>query len=72
LARALAHVLHASIIELDALFHQPGWVPLDDDTFRTRVIEALEAPAWVVDGNYSTVRDMVWERSCGSTCPTPW
>jgi adenylate kinase family enzyme len=63
LARALAHVLHASIIELDALFHQPGWVPLDDDTFRTRVIEALEAPAWVVDGNYSTVRDMVWERA---------
>jgi adenylate kinase family enzyme len=56
-------ILHAATIELDALFHQPGWEPLDDDTFRTRVAEAMEAPVWVVDGNYSVVREMVWERA---------
>jgi adenylate kinase family enzyme len=50
-------------IELDAIFHQPGWTPLDDDTFRARVRVLTEAPAWVVDGNYSTVRDIVWERA---------
>ena len=59
----MAHVLHAANIELDALFHQPGWEPLDDDTFRARVLEAMEAPAWVVDGNYSALREMVWERA---------
>jgi adenylate kinase family enzyme len=59
----LARVLHAANIELDALFHQPGWEPLDDDTFKARVLKAMEAPVWVVDGNYSAVREMVWERA---------
>jgi adenylate kinase family enzyme len=59
----LARVLHASNIELDAIFHQAGWVPIDDDTFRTRVEEAMGAPRWVVDGNYKAVRELVWERA---------
>ena len=28
--------------------------------FRARVTEVLAAPAWVVDGNYQSVRDLVW------------
>jgi adenylate kinase family enzyme len=49
---------------LDALFHQPGWVPLDAETFKARVVEAMVASAtWVVDGNYSVVRETVWERA---------
>jgi adenylate kinase family enzyme len=63
LARALARVLGATHIELDGIFHQPGWEPLDVDTFKARVGEATEATAWVVDGNYSAVREMVWERA---------
>ena len=63
LARALAHALRAPNIELDAIFHQPGWTPLDDDTFKARVTEVTEAARWVVDGNYSTVRDIVWDRA---------
>jgi adenylate kinase family enzyme len=55
--------LGASNIELDGIYHQPGWEPLDDDLFRARVAEATEATAWVVDGNYSAVREMVWERA---------
>jgi adenylate kinase family enzyme len=45
------------------MFHQPGWVELAVDDFRKRVTEALTAPAWVVDGNYSAVRDLVWQRA---------
>ena len=63
LARSLARALQAPHIELDAIFHQPKWTPIDDDTVRARVTEAIEAPAWVVDGNYSTVRQLVWERA---------
>jgi adenylate kinase family enzyme len=59
----LAHALRAPHIELDAIFHQPGWTPIDDDTFRARVTEETEGPTWVVDGNYSTVRELVWERA---------
>jgi adenylate kinase family enzyme len=55
--------LGASNIELDGIYHQPGWEPLDDDLFRARVAEATEATAWVVDGKYSAVREMVWERA---------
>jgi adenylate kinase family enzyme len=61
LSRALARALDAPNIELDAIFHQPGWTPLDDDTFKARVTEVTGPARWVVDGNYSTVRDIVWE-----------
>ncbi len=59
----MAGALEAPLLELDAIFHQPGWKPLDDDTFLARVMEATEAERWVVDGNYSTVRERVWERA---------
>jgi adenylate kinase family enzyme len=59
----LAGALGAPLIELDAIFHQPGWTPLDDGAFLARVMEATEAERWVVDGNYSTVREPVWERA---------
>lgn len=55
--------MRAPHVELDAIFHQPGWTPIDDDTFRALVTEVTEAPAWVVDGNYSSVRELVWERA---------
>jgi adenylate kinase family enzyme len=63
LARSLAGVLGVPHLELDSVYHQPGWVPLDDESFRTRVREATTADRWVVDGNYSTVRDIVWDRA---------
>lgn len=48
-------------IELDSIYHQPNWTPLPDDQYRSRVGEVVAGPAWVVDGNYSIVRDLVWE-----------
>jgi adenylate kinase family enzyme len=61
--RQLAASLGVPFVELDSIFHQPGWVDLPVDDFRKRVTEALTAPAWVVDGNYSAVRDLVWQRA---------
>jgi adenylate kinase family enzyme len=63
LARALGPVLGAPVVELDAIFHQPGWTPLDDDTFRARVRAVTATTRWVVEGNYSVVRELVWERA---------
>jgi len=57
----LARTLKVPHIEFDAIFHQPGWTPLDDDTFRARVGQATEEPGWVVDGNDSAVWDTVWQ-----------
>jgi adenylate kinase family enzyme len=63
IARKLAAALDAPHLELDAVFHQPGWVPLAEAEFRGRVAEFVTAPRWVTDGNYSAVRDLVWARA---------
>lgn len=60
---ALARRLEVPHIELDAIFHQPGWTELEPGEFRSRVGERVGAPGWVVDGNYSSVQDLVWERA---------
>jgi adenylate kinase family enzyme len=62
-ARELAAALGVPYLELDSVFHQPGWEPLPEDEFR-RVVEAAAAgDSWVMDGNYSAVRPLVWARA---------
>jgi adenylate kinase family enzyme len=62
-AARLAERLDAPHIELDAMFHQPRWTPLPEEEFRERLDEMLAGDRWVVDGNYSAVRDLVWTRA---------
>ena len=62
LARELALRLGAEHVELDSIFHQPGWTPLPLPEFRELLRERLSAEAWIVDGNYdSSVQDIVLE-----------
>lgn len=64
LSRALAERLGAPWIELDALYHQPDWVPRERAALRADVAGRIAGPRWVVDGNYSgLVRDLVWARA---------
>ena len=64
LAAGLARALDADFLELDSVFHQPGWVPLARDEFRRRVAAAVAGERWVIDGNYtSQVKDLVWARA---------
>jgi adenylate kinase family enzyme len=66
LARRIAARLELPHIELDAINWQSGWRDLtrhDPAEFVRRVNEAIEAEAWVVDGNYGPVRDRVWQRT---------
>ena len=60
---ALAAALGARHVELDSIYHQPDWTPLADEEFRARVDEATGDGRWVVDGNYSAVREVVWNRA---------
>lgn len=53
LARRLGEKLGVPVIHLDVLFWKPGWVKSDDSEFETRVRHALEADAWVCDGNFT-------------------
>jgi adenylate kinase family enzyme len=63
LARRLAERLGLPRIELDALFWGPGWMPVPVDTFRSRVADAAAGDRWVIDGGYSTIRDLTWARA---------
>ena len=63
LARSLAVALDADFLELDSVNHQADWVPLPTPEFRRRVASAVAGERWVVDGNYSKVRDLVWGRA---------
>jgi adenylate kinase family enzyme len=63
LAAALARRLAAPCLELDSVYHQADWEPLPASEFRARVAAVAEGERWVIDGNYSTVRDIVWTRA---------
>ena len=63
LAEKLAARLRVPHVELDALFWEPQFAESPVEVFRERVTEAIAGDAWVVDGNYSRVRDLVWARA---------
>lgn len=63
LARQLAALFSIPHIELDALMWQPGWQKMPSPEFLERVRVATDAPAWVVDGNYSETRPLTWARA---------
>jgi hypothetical protein len=63
-ARALARRVDAPYVELDAIYHQPGWEQLPREEFRARVDEATSGERWVVDGSYvDFVGDIVLDRA---------
>ena len=63
IAQRLAARLEVPHVELDALHWEPGWAEAPLEVFRRRVSEALHGETWVVDGNYSKVRGIIWERA---------
>ncbi len=55
-ARDLAKRLGLDHIELDGIFHQAGWQPLDRGELRRRLLARMDAATtgWTVCGNYTT------------------
>lgn len=62
LACRSAQVIGGRHIELDALYHDTGWVPADPDVFRARVRAAIAGQErWVTCGGYrGHVREITW------------
>ena len=54
LAKALAEKMDIPHFELDSIFHQKNWQPLDTIEFRNRVNKITEQQGWVICGNYFT------------------
>ena len=63
LAARLGSALSLPVAHLDDLFWLPGWRESEAGRFRDEVADLVSAGAWVVDGNYSRVRDLVLGRA---------
>jgi len=62
LARRIATRHDLRYVEMDALFHGPGWT--ERPTFQADVAEAVAGDTWVIDSlGYASVRDLVWEHA---------
>ena len=63
LARQIAKGLGIPHVELDALHWGPSWTPNPLEQFRMSVEAEVVKDEWVIDGNYSKVRDVIWPRA---------
>jgi len=63
LARKIADANRIPHIELDAIYWKPNWTPMPIHEFRRAVEVKVAMEEWVIDGNYSKVRDIIWPRA---------
>jgi len=63
LGRAIAQRLGVVHTELDALNFLPEWETRSPEEFRELVSAAVAQDRWVIDGNYSVARDILWSRA---------
>jgi len=64
LASELARLMDCPSLELDSVYHQANWKPLDVEKFRQRVGMFLQRERrWVIDGNYHAVRELIWRNA---------
>jgi len=63
-ARGISIALGIPHLELDSVFHLPGWTQLPTNEFQDAVRTFTDGDAWVVDGNYTGqgIADIVWPR----------
>lgn len=62
LAQALSERLNFPFADLDDLYWNPGWLVTPEGEFRKKVEELSERTEWVVSGNYSLARDILWKK----------
>lgn len=62
-AKLLEERLGLPRIEIDDLFWKPDWGQTPDDEFLPAIDEATRGEQWVLDGNYSRTRSIVWPRA---------
>ena len=62
-ARQLSALLGVKHIEIDAINWLENWQERAPEDFKSLVEQQITAEEWVMDGNYSRVRDVTWRRA---------
>lgn len=63
LAFNVAARLNLPYTDLDNLHWRPGWQPAPDEEFRNDVQKVADQNQWIVTGNYTRIRDILWNRA---------
>ncbi len=63
LARWLSKRLELPFTDLDDVYWQPGWIESPIEEFRAAVDGLTRRDRWVIAGNYSKARDLLWPRA---------
>lgn len=63
LTKTLGEILLIDSIHLDDLFWFPDWKVPTPEMFKKIVSKKLEGTSWIIDGNYSKVREMILSRA---------
>lgn len=62
-ARQAAALLRIPYVELDAIHHGANWTEIPEFELRRIVTGLVAGEAWVIDGNYRKVRNLIWGRA---------
>ena len=63
LAKRIAGELVIQHIELDAIHWMPNWAQRPPEELQKLTAAAVAQDRWVVDGNYLSVKDIVWAKA---------
>lgn len=63
LAKQIAEKFNLNFIELDALYWEEKWTPAPILKFWERVENVVKEENWVIAGNYSSIRHIIWARA---------
>lgn len=59
----LAGVLDIRHIELDSLYWAADWTPVGEAEFERAIRSAVAGERWLIDGNYSRMRELIWPQA---------
>jgi len=63
LGRWLSVQFDLPFTDLDDMYWRPGWIESPIAEFRASVADITHGQRWIVAGNYSNVRDLLWPRA---------
>lgn len=58
LARQMGILLGLPVIHLDQLYWQPGWIETPREIWLEKVLEIVQTPSWIMDGNFGSTLDI--------------
>ncbi len=63
LAKQLGEVLELPYIGIDNFYWRPNWIGVPDEELLDQVDRWTSAERWVIEGNYSRTRHLIWTRA---------